>query len=316
MKPVLRFLLPILALLPVMTAQVKVTSGPEKVSVEIDGKPFTDFFIAGAEVTKPYLHPLRAASGTYVTRMWPMAEVAGEPTDHKHQRGLWFAHAKVNDLDFWNNEASYTTKNRGRIALKKLGAVKSGKDQGSIQATFEWMDLAGSIVLTESRLMTFRKEGDLRMVDFDITLTAVVPSTFHDEKDGLFGLRIRPDLQEQKHSGKIVNAEGLETEKAAWGKPSNWVDYAGDVNGEKLGIAIFDHPGNPRHPVRWHVRGYGLFAANPFGLAVFTGDKTKSGSITLMPKDSLRFRYRVVIHPGDAAAAKLPELYTKYEATK
>lgn len=316
MKPALRFLLPSLALLPLALAQVKITSGPEKVSVTIDGKPYTDFFIAGPDVTKPYLHPLRAASGTYVTRMWPMAEVPGEPTDHKHQRGLWLAHAKVNDLDFWNNEASYTTKNRGRIGLKKLGAVKSGKTAGSIAATFDWMDLAGKVQLEESRLMTFRKEGDLRMIDFDVTLTAVIPCTFHDEKDGLFGLRIRPDLQEQKHSGHIVNAEGLETEKAAWGKPSNWVDYYGDVNGEKLGIAIFDHPGNPRHPVRWHVRGYGLFAANPFGLAAFTRDKTQNGAMTLMPKESLRFRYRVVVHPGDAQSAHIAALWDKYAAGK
>ena len=77
-------------------AQVKISAGPEKIAVEIDGKPFTDFYVAGADVTKPYLHPLRAASGTYVTRMWPMENVAEEASiakpDHQHQRGLWFAH--------------------------------------------------------------------------------------------------------------------------------------------------------------------------------------------------------------------------------
>ena len=52
--------------------QVKIAPGAEKIAVEIHGKPYTDFYVAGPEVTKPYLHPLRAASGTYVTRMWPM----------------------------------------------------------------------------------------------------------------------------------------------------------------------------------------------------------------------------------------------------
>src|SRR5689334_34966 len=87
-------------------SQVKITPGGEKIAIEINGKPFSDFYIAGADVTKPYLWPLRAASGTYVTRMWPMeivAEEQGTKKDHQHQRGMWFAHEKVNGLDFWNN---------------------------------------------------------------------------------------------------------------------------------------------------------------------------------------------------------------------
>ena len=73
-----------------LAAQVKITPGPEKIAVEINGRPFTDFYIAGADVMKPYLHPLRAPSGTYITRQWPMQEVAeenGTKKDHKHQRG-------------------------------------------------------------------------------------------------------------------------------------------------------------------------------------------------------------------------------------
>jgi len=310
MKAICALLLLSAALLP---AQVQITPGKEKVAVSIDGKPFTDFYIAGAEVTKPYLHPLRAASGTYVTRMWPMETVEGEPQDHKHQRGLWFAHAKVNGLDFWNNEASYTTPHRGKIVLKKLGKVKSGKQQGSIAAEFEWTDLKGSVLLTEARTMTFYSDPKLRTIDFDIVLTAKTMVTFFDEKDGLFAYRIRPDLQEQKGSGKITNADGLETEKALWGKPSNWCDYSGEIKGEKVGITIFDHPQNPRHPVRWHARGYGLMAANPFGLSVFTRDKSQKGDITIEPGQSLRFRYRVIIHPGDAKSAGIAALWEKYK---
>ena len=297
-------------------AQVKITPGPEKIAVDVNGKPFTTFYIAGADVTKPYLHPLRAASGTYVTRMWPMEEVAeeqGQKKDHPHQRGLWFAHESVNKLDFWNNEASYTTPNRGKIVLKKLGAVKSGKDHGSIAATFTWTDLSGKLVLTESRAMTFYADPDLRTVDLDITLTAAGdPVTFGDAKDGAFGVRMRPLLQETGGSGHITNADGMVGEKQLWGKPSSWCDYSGEVQGEKVGIAILDHPQNPRHPVRWHARGYGLFAANPFGLSVFTGNKSENGNLTLDAGKSLRFRYRVIIHPGDAKSANIASLWDRY----
>ena len=310
-----------LAALP-SAGQVKITPGPEKIAVDIHGQPFTALYVAGPEVMKPYLHPLRAASGTYVTRMWPMENVAEEAAagkDHPHQRGLWFAHESVNNLDFWNNDASYTTPNRGKITLKKLGKIQSGGSRGSIAATFDWTDLQGALQLTESRVMTFYDEPLTRTIDLDITLTAVKPVVFGDTKDGVLGIRLRPVLQESAQrgdnfqlTGHILNADGQATEKEAWGKPSNWCDYWGEIGGEKVGIAILDHPDNPRHPVRWHVRGYGLFAANPFGLSAFTNDKSQDGSMTLAAGRSVRFRYRVVIHPGDANSAGVDALWKRY----
>ena len=305
-------------------AQVKITPGPEKVAIEINGQPSTDFYIAGPEVAKPYLWPLRAASGTYVTRMWPMEKVEEEAgilkPDHPHQRGLWFAHASVNGLDFWNiaplDQRPYNQPDRGKIVLKKLGEVKSGKDKGTVAATFSWTNVKGDVLLTEQRVTTFYADPSLRIMDFDFTLTAVQKVTFGDEKDGAFGLRLRPILQEDKGTGHIANADGAMAEKAAWGKPSNWCDYSGDIHGEKVGIAILDHPANPGHPVRWHVRAYGLFAANPFGLAVFTGDKSQTKETVLEPGKSLRYRYRLIVHPGDAESADIAGLWRKYSAGK
>ena len=295
------------------SAQVVITPGPQSVRVDINGKPFTEFFLSGDGTMKPYLHPLRAATGTYVTRMWPMVkDVTGEPHDHQHQRGQYVGHADVNKIDFWGNEESYTTPNRGREVA--AGPVKV---QGpSLTARFNWVDPKDALLLEETRTITFHPHPTLRIIDFDITLTAKQRAVFGDEKDGFFALRLRPELQEDKGTGHIINADGLETEKNAWGKPSNWVDYSGKVGVERVGVAIFDHPENPRHPTRWHVRGYGLFAANPFGLAVFTGDKSQNGALTLEPGQSLRFRYRVVIHAGDAHSAGVAKLYDSYVQEK
>jgi hypothetical protein len=310
------------AALPI-SAQVKITPGAEKIPVEINGKPFTVFYAAGPEVSKPYLFPVNAASGTYVTRMWPMEKAAEEEKtrkDHPHQRGVWIAHAKVNDLDFWNiaplNQSPYNRADRGKIVLSKMGEVKSGKDRGSIAAIFDWNDHEGRKVLSESRLMTFYADPALRIVDFDVTLTAAQKVVFGDEKDGFFGIRLRPVLQEEGGTGHITNADGLVGEKQLWGKPSNWCDYSGEIQGEKVGITIMDHPGNPRHPERWHARGYGLFAVNPFGLASFTNDKSQNGAMTLEPGQSLRFRYRMIVHPGDAQSANVAALWTKYAGGK
>ncbi|MGA2186770.1 MAG: PmoA family protein [Bryobacteraceae bacterium] len=315
MKPVVA----LIALALPAAGQVKITAGAEKIAIEIAGKPFTDFCVAGPDVTKPYLHPLRAVTGTYVTRMWPMEDVPeeeGTKKDHKHQRGLWFAHEGVNGVDFWNNEASYATPNRGRIVFRKLGTITSGRDKGTLAATFEWTGPTGEVLVREDRVMTFYSGRALRMIDFDITLTAVRKVTFDDKKDGLFGIRLRPALQEDTGTGHIGNADALAGEKQVWGKPSDWCDYSGQIDGEKLGIAIFDHPENPRHPPRWHARAYGLFAGNPFGLAVFTGDASQNGSLVLQAGRQLRFRYRVVIHPGDAKSAGVAGLWKKYAAAR
>ena len=55
-----------------------------------------------------------------------------------------------------------------------------------------------------------------------------------------------------------------------------------------------------------------LFAVNPFGLHDFYNDKTKDGSHTLQKGQSISFRYRVYIHPGNAQEAKIAEQYKAY----
>ena len=305
-------------------AQVVIKTETDRVRVEIDGKPFTDFVLTGGEAMKPYLHPLRSASGKVVTRYFPMEKVAGEPVDHPHQRGLWFAHDRVNGFDFWNNETSYKTPIRGKIVVDKITGTKDGKNSGTISALISWNAPDGSKLLEETRVMTFTKTKTLRMVDLDITLLATADEVkFDDSKDGVLGIRVARVLQEgkntgrgivddQPHTGVISNAEGKTGEPAVWGKASNWMDYAGEVDGEKLGIAIFDHPQNSRR-AHWHVRAYGLFAANPFGRNTFLGkEKGEDGAVVLEKGGKLHFRYRVVIHPGDANAAGLDKLWAAY----
>src|SRR6185369_5900955 len=115
-------------------------------------------------------------------------KIEGEPTDHPHQRGLWFGHERVNGTDFWNNEANYKTTNRGRIEVAKITEAKGGAEAGSIRATMNWLDPNGAKLLEESRVMVFRRHPTLRIIDFDITLTAVTKVTFGDAKDGAFGV--------------------------------------------------------------------------------------------------------------------------------
>jgi hypothetical protein len=300
------------------TAQVKLSKDGDRVDVEIDGKPFTTFY-AGAETPKPYLHPLRTASGKRVSRGFPMEQVAGETRDHPHHRGLWFTHGDVNKFDFWMNEKSQRpgdTAKRGLIVLRKIDKVQDGKKQGVIHSVHEWQAPDAKPLLTEDRTMVFQGDATRRVVDIDVTFTAMEKVTFGDTKEGFFAIRLRDEMAERKGTGTMVSAEGQSKMANVWGKRSPWVDYSGTVEGEKLGIAILDHPGNPKHPTYWHSRDYGLFAANQFGEHDFLNDKTKDGSLTIEPGKKLRFRYRVIIHPGDAAEAKIAEEFKKYASGK
>jgi hypothetical protein len=305
-------IVPVLCAALPLAAQVKFTRQPDRIDVQIDGQPFTAFYVGG-EAPKPYLHPLRTASGKIISRHFPMAKVEGETRDHPHHRGLWYTHGDVNGFDFWMNEKDYKNQERrGIIALKKIGEIKDGKKEGRIRSTFEWQTPKGEPLLTEDRLMVFHSDPKLRIIDFDVTFTAIQKVKFGDTKEGFFAIRLRDELTENKGTGTMVNAEGKKKMREVWGSRSPWVDYSGTLEGEKLGVAIFDHPSNPKHPTYWHSRDYGLFAANAFGEHDFLRDKTKDGSLTIEPQQALRFRYRVVIHPGDTAEAGIPALWSAY----
>ncbi len=314
------------AILPLaLTAQVKITQGTNQITVDIDGKPYTTYFY-GPEVPKPYLYPLLAPSGVQVTRNFPMEKVDGESTDHPHHRSVWFAHSKVNGYDYWNNEFTYTQPNLGHIFITKIDKIQSGAKSGEIDNTANWQQPDGKVVLVENRKMIFHAGGPNRVIDFDFTLTAQDTVTFSDEKDGVFGIRLASELEEPNapgtksqptvptRTGVMTCADGKTTEDNCWGTRADWMDFSGTVSGQKVGVAIFDYPENPRHPTYWHARGYGLFAVNIFGRNAFSKKKEPDGSMTLKPGEKIRFRYRVVILPGTLADAHMDDLYKAYAA--
>jgi hypothetical protein len=178
----------------------------------------------------------------------------------------------------------------------------------------DWIDNTGRKVLTQKEEVTFRGNGENRYMDFDIRLTAEGQDVkFGDTKEGSFAVRLATPLKE-RNGAVIMNSTGASGMKNCWGKKAEWVDYSGDLEGSKVGLAMMDHPGNLRYPTTWHVRDYGLFAANPFGLRDFTSDKSVDGSYVLKAGETLRLRYRIVIHPGDAAQAKIADEYREYLA--
>jgi hypothetical protein len=294
---------------------VELTRNGAGVDVRIGGRPFTTYHFDPA-VAKPYFSPLRSASGTVVTRGFPMTpDIAGEDHDEPHQRAMYFAHGDINGFDFWGEAAfpkwsDHAAATFGRTVFRTLNDIQGGPDRGSLQATF---DLAAPTGTIAEEIQTYRFEGDgqSRIIDCGFSIHATHgPIVMGDTKEGTFAIRVVKALDSPP--GHMVNANGASGEKAIWGKRSNWVDYYGRVEGEDVGLAIFDHPQNLRAPTYWHARAYGLLAANPFGLKQFTGDRRQHGEYTIPAGGTLVFRYRVFIHHGDPSQAGVDEAYRQF----
>jgi hypothetical protein len=239
-----------------------------------------------------------------------MENIPGESTTDQHHRGVWLGYKDVNGFDFWQNEFSYQSKTAGKVVTRSVGDLQSGKDQGSLRGIFAWLAPNGSPILEETRTMTFQGDAALRIVDVDLTLKALVDTVFGDSKDGAFSVRLAEPLKEN-NSGVMTNSEGGRKMEQTWGKKANWVDYSGELDGEKLGVALFEHPESFHHPSRWHVRDYGLLAVNPFGANAFD-KQAEVANFTLPAGKSLRMRFRIVIHPR-MDASQIENLYREYK---
>jgi hypothetical protein len=290
--------------------QFRLEEHPLGVRVKHDGELVTDYMTKSG--SKPILWPLLGPGGERLTRDYPMVPNSkGEAHDHVHHRSVWFTHGEINGIDFWAEGEKM-----GRAEHVEFTALEAG-ERAVIAATNVWKSAAGEPVLTDRRRVTFHADGDQRMFDYEIQLMASEGDLhFGDTKEGTFGVRVAETMKvDAKQGGKIVNSLG-QTDGAAWGQPADWVDYHGPVDGKHMGIAILCHPSTFHYPNRWHVRTYGLFAANPFGVSHFTGDKEMTDGVRIKQGETLTFRYRVILHRGDAEAARIQERFKEYAATE
>lgn len=288
-------------------ASFEVSQEPDGVTVKLDGELLTRYLTKSGN--KPILWPIIGPYGDPMTRQYPMDEaLPDERSDHPHQRSFWFTHGEVNGVSFWHEG-----KQAGHIVHKEFLKVAGG-ETAVISARNDWETEDGKRVCGEVHTVTIGKCGDSVWIDFDTVLTATDgPVTFGDTKEGSFGVRVAASMKvDQKLGGRIVNSEEM-TDKDAWGKRAAWVDYHGPVKDKTVGIAILNHPTSFRFPTYWHVRTYGLFAANPFGIKDFGGPE--SGEHKLAAGDSLVLRYRVLIHKGDEEEGKVAEAFEAYAKT-
>jgi hypothetical protein len=278
--------------------------------LETGGKAVWQFNFGTNKITKPYFHPVALPGGEALT--WE------SPSDHVWHYGLWFSWKYLNKVNYW--EENKQRESDGVTSWR----VTDVETRADFSARIE-MDLdyrargAEEAVLTEKRVISISSpaaDGSYVMdwsqefragakdVKFDRTPLPGEPGgqTF----GGYAGLSLRfaKDLTDTAVSATSETGDAREN-RYRFGAAA--ADYNGRLHGREQGVAILDHPANPRHPTRWYA------IVNPRQSFWFINAAwLQLEPYDLAAREKVTLRYRVVVHPGRWDATKLESEHRRY----
>jgi type 1 glutamine amidotransferase len=259
-------------------------------------------FRYGTDLDIPYFHPLRTTDGRLLT--WD------RPPDHVWHHGLWFSWKFINAVNYWEIDAK-TGQPAGKTSWSNV-RIQAGNDfRARIDVDIAYRP-AGEVipVLTEKRMIAITppdREGAYA-IDWTCVFTAAADVVLDrtplpgepggQSWGGYAGLSLR--LAEGLTERQAMTSDGP---VATWAEDRyrgrhTALDYSGLVEGRPAGIAILDHPANPRSPSPWYV----IRSAE---MSFFTPAVLCFEPLTLRAGEALVLRYRVLVHPGRWDEARL-----------
>jgi hypothetical protein len=222
---------------------------------------------------------------------------------HPHHRGLWLGCEPLNGGDYWRD----TPLELGQIRSLNLQLGETTANSVEIRDRCQWIHQGEASPLLDERKITFRLLSDrIRLIDFDVRLTALNHISITKAKHSFFALRVAPDLA-PLGGGRLENCSGQIGELETTGKPAKWCGYYGQRAGHRgvvEGIAVMDHPKNPWNPCPWFTRDYGHLSPSPFNFLDRPWELAEGKVI--------RLRYRVVMHAGTPQEAALDRVYDNW----
>jgi hypothetical protein len=251
----------------------------------------------GPDYPRPFFFPLIGPSGTPLTRM-------GHPGDpsHDHHRSIWFAHEKVLGINFWGDNTT------ARIRQNAWLCYKDGTDEAVMACRLGWFDGHDPKELLEQELVVAVRPGP------DGETFIELQSTFRPTADtlefgktnfGFLAVRVAKHISAHFGGGTLTNSEGAVGEPAIFAKPAKWADYSGpSPKGGAEGITYFDHPTNPGHPTKWHVREDGWMGASV----------CLDGPVTTTKAKPLTLRYLLHAHAGPIAPDRAAKVLKDFAA--
>jgi hypothetical protein len=239
---------------------------------------------------RPYLHPLRDASGRVVL-------TEDKPADHPWQHGIFTGFHRVNGFNYWKED-------EGHQHFVRLLDLQKQPDRVSWKALVNLVDPNGKLVLEEEDSITIHapQSVDSYLIDFDLFLRAK-DRDVHFGKYFVGGLSVRMPWDKSNPRQTHLNSQG-QRNRACEQQRAQWCNVERPYGDEICGIAVFDHPDNANHPCGWRADEQGLINPNVSALSDWT----------IPAGQERKFIYRIVVYrwiaTRDELQAKL-EVYTK-----
>ena len=257
----------------------------------------------GAEGGFPYFHPVATPEGVPLTAL--------APPDHVWHRGIWFSWKYLNGVNYWDWAGRKNGVPDGLTQPDGKETVKIGPEGASLAMGLRYSSGDRS-VLSERRKISIgvpRDDGSYTM-DWRLVFTAAGEDVVFERTPpakapwgGYGGLSFRGAKSLKKQ--RVIDSEGRQG-KQGHGKQARWVDFSArtDNKGSAAGVAMFDHPDNPRHPSPWYIS----VGKMPYFNAAFLFAEP----YTLPAEKSFTLRYRVLVHPGMGDPAALEKEYESF----
>ncbi len=264
--------------------------------VKLGGHHFADYICDGSS-NKPYFGQVVDNAGNPFTRLDFTVK------EHPHQRSVYIAVGDVNGVDCWNEKTNY-----GHVYNEEIVGTVSTAAYASITARNRWTDFSGEKDLVEetTKFTVYNQDEDCRLVDIETTFTAKYGEVvFGPTKEaGPLGIRLIDGLREDIGCGTLSNSWGGVGEKECWSRSAAWCDYAGKLEDVgDMGVTVFDNEKNERFPTAWHIRSYGLFAANNLFF---------KGGLTIRDGESLTYRFRLMFRRREMTREELSDRFVLY----
>jgi putative heme-binding domain-containing protein len=251
-------------------------------------------FNYGPDAIKPHFHPLaHPLVGDSLADF--------RPKDHVLHRGLWFCWKTINGVNYWE-ENKQTQRSAGLTEVTSTSVDTRPDMSAEISMQLAYHPPDAPTVVSESRRIQISAPdaaGNYR-IDWDMTFTAEQDASFDVTPPpsrggpgwgGYGGLSFRgaADWQQVVYAS---SAAGIlaDSAKPQVGPKADWYSIARDRGVRSDSVTIFDHPENPRAPTPWYVYGGHFRFLNPSPLY--------NGAISLKKGETLRLRYRVLVHKG------------------
>jgi len=254
------------------------------------------------EAAKPFIDPLLTPAGHSVTTA---------RSAQLHHHGLWFTWGGLmlattgETVSFWQEGGDPAS--TGEVVMRPGSRGHAWRGKGSVALTteYEWRRKSdGLVLLTERREIGLLDSGSNRanLVTITSEQTAardLVISHQSNERVAYYGLALQ--MPSDMNYGLVVNSQGGEGRAGVEGLGAPWCAHATNVSPAR-GVAIFDHPDNPRYPNAWFTLDNAFLSTSLVALEDYP---LKAG-------ETLRLRYGVLAFDGDLDAKLIRQQYSRW----